>query len=146
MKLIAKPFCDLTSAEVYEIIKSRAEIFLFEQNIMCMDLDDIDYRSLHCFFTDGKRVTAYLRAFRSDDDAEAVTVGRVLTLTHGKGLGRELMEKSTAAIKQHFGCRRITLHAQKKAAGFYDKLGFNAVSDEFYEAGIPHVMMELEII
>lgn len=146
MELIAKTFCELTAAEVYEIIKSRTEIFLFEQNIMCMDLDDVDYRSLHCYFTDGKRVIAYLRAFPDKNAPDSVTVGRVLTLTHGIGMGRELMEKSVRAIEEHFNCRRIVLHAQKKAAGFYDKLGFKTVSEEFYEAGIPHVMMEKDII
>ena len=143
MEFTAKSFSELTTTELYEIIKSRSEIFLLEQNIICQDMDDVDYNALHCFFFDGKRVTAYLRAFCMAEDT--VTVGRVLTLEHGKGLGRKLLEKSIAEIKNRFSCKKISLHAQKHASGFYEKLGFNIVSDEFLEEGVVHVTMETEI-
>ncbi len=142
MNFIAKEFFELSAGELYEIIKSRTEIFMLEQKIICQDLDDIDYSSLHCFFTDGKRVNAYLRAFCQDD---AVIIGRVLTLKHGEGLGTELMKKSIAEIEKRFECKKISLHAQKQAVGFYEKMGFYTVSDEFLEEGVPHISMELEI-
>ncbi len=140
MDFFAKNFSQLTTTELYEIIKSRDEVFLLEQKIICMDLDDLDYQSLHCFLYDGKRVTAYLRAFSVG--ADEVIVGRVLTLTHQKGLGRILMEQSLEAIKQYFLCRKIIVHAQKQAMGFYEKMGFSTVSDEYLEQGIVHVTME----
>lgn len=142
MKFISKEFSELSAAELYEIIKSRTEIFLLEQNIVCQDLDDTDYKSLHCFFFDGKRVTAYLRAFSSDEDT--VTIGRVLTLKHGEGLGSELMKRSIEEIQKRFSCKKISVHAQKQAAGFYEKLGFCVVSDEFLEEGVIHITMERE--
>lgn len=145
MNLVVKAFSELSASEVYEITKSRAKIFMLEQNIICLDQDDIDYISLHCFFTEGKRVAAYLRAFASQDDPRSVTVGRVLTLEHGKGTGTELMKKSIPEIKKHFGRDKITVHAQTRAVRFYEKLGFSTVSDEFFEAGIPHVIMETTI-
>lgn len=43
MNLIIKRFDELTTRQLYEILKSRAEIFLLEQNIVCQDLDDEDY-------------------------------------------------------------------------------------------------------
>ncbi len=140
MELIAKSFFELSLEELYEIIKSRAEVFLLEQHIICQDLDDLDYQSLHCFFREGNRVTAYLRAFLLEP--EVVTVGRVLTLEHGKGFGRELMLQSMEAISKHFSCQKISLHAQKQAAGFYQKLGFHTVSNEFLEEGVIHITME----
>ncbi len=141
MKFIVKSFSELSLTELYEIIKSRSEIFLLEQNIICQDLDDTDYNSIHCFFVDGKRVTAYLRAFCSDKDV--VTIGRVLTLEHGKGLGSELMKRSMAEIRKRFRCKKISVHAQKQAVEFYKKLGFHVVSDEFLEEGVIHVTMEI---
>lgn len=140
MEFFAKKFSELSNIEVYEIIRSGTEVFLLEQNIICQDLDGVDYESLHCFFLDGKRVTAYLRAFKSEGDT--VTMGRVLTLNHGKGLGRELMEKSVEAVKEHFTCQKISVHAQKQAEGFYEKTGFKTVSGEFLEEGVVHVTME----
>lgn len=143
MDFIVKSFSELSLVELYEIIKSRSQIFLLEQNIICQDLDDVDYSSIHCFFFDGKRVTAYLRAFCLEKDV--VTIGRVLTLEHGKGLGSELMEKSIEEIKKRFECKKISIHAQKQAVAFYEKIGFHISSDEFLEEGVIHVTMEMEI-
>ena len=67
MNFISKKFNELTTVELYEILKSRTEIFLLEQRIICQDLDNKDYESLHCFFVDGERVIAYLRAFCSGE-------------------------------------------------------------------------------
>ena len=48
-----------------------------------------------------------------------------------------------AAIQEaeRLGQRQQTLTAQIHAAGFYERLGFTAVSEEFLEAGIPHIDM-----
>ena len=140
MNLVVKTFFELTLDELYEILKSRAEIFLLEQNIVCQDLDDIDRDSLHCFFTNENRVVAYLRAFPTGEDS--VTVGRVLTLEHRKGLGSQLMQKSLEEIKKRFGSKKILVHAQKQAMNFYEKMGFAVVSDEYLEEGIIHLTME----
>lgn len=144
-KFCAKPFEELSAAQVYEILKSRAEIFMLEQNIRCLDMDDVDYRSVHCFLEENSRVVAYLRAFYSDEDRNTVQLGRVLSLNHGAGLGTELMEKSLEYIKCHMPCRELTLHSQAYVSGFYEKFGFNAVSEPFLEEGIWHVSMTLQI-
>lgn len=145
MTFSAKDFSELSGAEVYEILKSRTEIFMLEQNIICQDMDDVDYVSTHCFFSDGKRAIAYLRAFVDENDKDTVIVGRVLTLEHGKGLGTELMKRSIDEIKKRYNCKKISIHAQRRAVGFYEKLGFVIVSDEFMEEGVPHFFMELEM-
>lgn len=143
MDFVVKTFWELSVDELYEILKSRAEVFLLEQNIICQDLDDTDRESLHCFFYNGERVTAYLRAFVSEKDA--VTIGRVLTLEHKRGLGSELMKKSIDAIKNRLNSKKIFVHAQKQAIGFYEKMGFKAVTDEYLEEGVIHVTMEKNI-
>ena len=125
MELTAKTFSELTPRELYEILKSRAEIFIIEQNINYNDMDDVDYESLHCFFTENGAVTAYLRAYRIDDDT--VKVGRVLTLRHGHGLGRELLEKSIPAIAKRMTCKKIHIDAQKHAVGFDGARAFGGV-------------------
>lgn len=145
MDLVAKEFKELTTIELYEILKARAEIFIMEQNINYQDMDNVDYESLHCFFQKGNEVIAYLRAYYIKGQADIVKVGRVLTLHHGEGLGRELLEKSIPAIKNRMKCKKICMDAQKYAIGFYEKLGFLVTSDEFLEEGIVHVAMELEL-
>lgn len=141
MEFIVKKFNELTTVELYEILKSRAQIFIMEQNINYQDMDDIDYRSLHCFLWENHRVVAYLRAFYTESNI--VKIGRVLTLEHGNGLGKKLMEQSILEIKAKMNPSKISMHAQKHAAGFYEKFGFQVTSDDFLEEGVVHVEMEL---
>ena len=142
MEFHAKTFDKLTACEIYEILKARMEVFLLEQHIVCLDIDGVDYDSLHVFYEENGRIEGYFRAFMAEG---AVKIGRVLTREHGKGLGRLLMENGLDAVKSHFGCKKILLHSQKHAEGFYKKLGFETVSDEYLEEGVPHVTMELGI-
>lgn len=143
MEFFAKSFQELSTTELYEILKTRAEIFVMEQKILYLDMDDIDYDSLHCFFMENGKVTAYLRAFYVDQDV--VRIGRVLTLEHGKGVGKELMIQSLSAVKSKMNCKKITMDAQKHAIGFYEKFGFQVTSGEFLEEEIVHVVMELSL-
>jgi predicted GNAT family N-acyltransferase len=73
-------------------------------------------------------------------------IGRmaVLQASRGTGLGLRLLE---AAIEEaaRQGHRRVFLHAQTHAIGFYRKAGFLPHGAEFMEAGIPHVEMTLEL-
>ena len=145
MNLIAKKFEELNTIELYEVLKARAEIFIMEQNINYQDMDDVDYKSLHCFFMEDNKVIAYLRAFYQENNNDIVKIGRVLTLKHGNGIGRELLEKSLNAIKEKMHCKKISMNAQKYAVGFYEKFGFKIVSNDFLEEGIVHVVMELDV-
>lgn len=138
MVLITKFFSELTTRELYEIVRARQEIFLMEQNIICRDFDGVDYDALHCFLWEDGRVVAYMRAFMVDGE---IHLGRFLTLRHGEGLGRQLMELSLPVVKEKLGCDKISFHAQKHAEGFYLKLGCKTVSDVFLEEGIEHVVM-----
>ena len=74
MEFFAKTFDELTTKELYEILKSRSQIFTIEQNIHCQDMDDIDYNSLHCYIMDDNKVVAYLRSFSQDDKKYIVLV------------------------------------------------------------------------
>ena len=142
-RFYSKKFEELKAAELYEILRSRAEIFVVEQKISYVDMDGIDYNSLHCFIEDGGRVIACLRAFYDKDGS--VKIGRVLTITHGGGVGRRLMELSLADVKEKMPTHLIYVNAQEHAVGFYEKFGFSVVSEVFYEENIPHYRMELKI-
>lgn len=143
MKFIAKQFDELTANELYEILKSRAEIFVVEQNVVYNDMDNMDYKSLHCFIEDNGKILAYLRAFLKEENV--VKAGRIMTVNHGNGLGRRLLENSIIEIGNIFNCKKICIDAQKHAVGFYEKFGFKTVSDEFLEDGTVRISMELEL-
>ena len=145
MELVIKKFNELTTKELYELLKARAEVFVVEQECIYQDLDDIDYDSLHIFYKQDEKVIAYLRAYPKKNTKNVMQIGRVLTLEHGKGLGRKILEEGIKAIAEKTDAIKIFAEAQKRATGFYEKVGFKVISDEFLEDGIPHVEMEMDL-
>lgn len=149
MECVSKFFDELTTTELYEILKARAEIFVVEQNCIYQDMDDRDYASLHVYCVDNvnsinkNRVTAYLRIFPKPDEPGVVQMGRVLTLKHGEGLGAILLSEGIKLCKEKLGATSIYLEAQCYATGYYEREGFRICSEEFLEDGIPHVAMRL---
>ena len=141
MNWTIKTFDELTCKEIYEILKSRAEVFVKEQKISYVDEDDIDYKSWHVFAMENDRVAAYLRAFK--DGESTLKIGRVLTLVHRKGTGSQLMKYAISELKTKTKCKKFIMDAQSHVISFYQRLGFKITSEEYLEEGIPHVDMEL---
>ena len=141
MNWTIKTFDELTGKEIYEILRSRAEVFVKEQKISYVDPDGVDYKSWHVFAMEDERVCAYLRAFNDGDNT--IKIGRVLTLVHGKGTGTQLMKYAISELKAKTGCKKIIMDAQSHAISFYKRMGFTITSEEYLEEGIPHVDMEL---
>lgn len=62
-------------------------------------------------------------------------------LYQGQGNGKELVRFAERwAINNEY--KKIELHARKQAQGFYEKLGYEKVGDEFLEVDIPHFKMQ----
>ena len=143
MDLIVKHFKELTTNELYEILKTRAEIFVVEQDCPYQDLDDKDQNAIHIFcWNDNKRVAACLRVFWKDEKEGVAQIGRVVTLEHGTGLGGKLLHAGVELAINQFKAKKIYLEAQEYAKGYYAREGFEVVSEPFLEDGIPHVKME----
>ncbi len=143
MKFVAKKFSDLTNSQVYEILKARSKVFMFEQKIWYLDMDNVDYSADHLFLEQNGEVVAYLRAFEGEKESE-IHIGRVLSVEHNKGLGTKLMNNAFDYFMKN-KVKSIVLNSQITAVRFYEKLGFNTVGDEFIEAGIPHIKMEKDL-
>jgi ribosomal protein S18 acetylase RimI-like enzyme len=65
----------------------------------------------------------------------------VLNNLQGKGIGRALMQFAENIARDR-GFHKITMHARKSAIGFYEKLGYQVIGEEFEEVTIPHYIME----
>ena len=141
MNFVSKFFEELTTTELYEIMKARVNVFVVEQNCPYPELDDIDYESLHIYYENAGHVQAYIRAFVKEPGT--VQMGRVLTVDRGKGLGGTLLKEGLREIRSNFDLQKIYIEAQTYAIGFYEREGFVVCSGEFLEDGIPHVKMEL---
>ncbi len=62
----------------------------------------------------------------------------------GTGIGRELLLYAET-IARAKGFNKITMHARNTALGFYEKLGYRIIGEEFIEVTIPHFEMEKEL-
>lgn len=123
----------------------REAVFIQEQNVPAeLEWDEFDARCLHliAFDPDGSPIgTARLLPIGT-----VGTIGRMAVLKEwrARGVGRVLVHRLLDEAKKR-GITQLVLHAQTHAVGFYEKFGFRAVSEEFMEAGIPHVKMALHL-
>jgi ribosomal protein S18 acetylase RimI-like enzyme len=69
----------------------------------------------------------------------------VLNTLQGKGIGRALMQFAENIARDR-GFSTITMHARKTATGFYEKLGYRVIGEEFEEVTLPHVVMEKNLV
>ena len=139
----AKQFSDLTTKELYEILKARFTVFVGEQHIHYVDEDNIDYLATHFSLRRQGLVLAYARMFPAKGKG-VYTIGRMLTIERGQGFAKYLMTRiveEARARKAH----KLRLHAQVQAEPFYEHLGFRTVGDVFSEAELPHVLMEMTL-
>jgi ElaA protein len=139
-----KSFEELTTAELYAILRLRSEVFIIEQNCAYQDLDNSDQKALHLMGTGkGGELLAYTRIFGPGIKFTEASIGRVVTSpqARGKGAGRELMERSISELQQHYGVIPIKIGAQQYLQRFYTSLGFEQTSDTYLEDGIPHIEM-----
>jgi len=141
MELTVKKFEELTASELYEILKARADIFVVEQSCIYNDLDGNDQMAYHVFLHDENGIAAYLRVVPAGVYDDSVRIGRVITTRRGLGLGSRIMKEGLCVARDRLSADKITISAQTHAIGFYRKNGFDVVSDEYLEDGIPHVKM-----
>ena len=123
----------------------RFTVFVEEQGVdPDIEIDKHEDEATHFVaYADDEPVgTARLR--EPQDSLGKVERLAVLPAHRGEGLGRQLMDAIEDEAKR-WGLERLTLHGQLRVADFYDHLGYEQVSDEFEEAGIPHVEMTKSI-
>ena len=141
LTLHKKLFSELTTEELYELLRIRSEVFVVEQNCVYQDMDGDDQASVHLWLTDQDRVVALCRVCPAGTHMKEVSIGRVITTERGKGYGKRIMLAGIEAAKEHFGATAIEIEAQEYAKGFYEQVGFRKSSDPFILDGIPHIKM-----
>ncbi len=142
MNLYIKHFNELTTMELYRILRARAEIFVVEQDCVYQDLDNKDLNAWHVWFEDEDGVAAYCRVLDKGVSYEGEgSIGRVITVKRGTGLGYKVMMEGIRVAEEKFGQTSLRISAQQYAQGFYEKCGFVRVSEPYLEDDIPHVQM-----
>ena len=144
MTLRIKHFSELTTEELYAILRLRVSVFVVEQNCPYMELDNLDQDAIHVWLEDEDGIEAYLRILDRRAENENVAIGRVITVKRRCGMGTRILQEGIKAARELLGADKIYVEAQTYAKGLYEKQGFQQVSAEFLLDGIPHVRMILE--
>ncbi len=143
MQFEFKQFSELTLDELYEILQLRAEIFVVEQDCIYNDLDGLDKLAVHQFLKKNGEIVAYSRLLKPGTRFPEYSIGRVVVKKseRGTGLGIEMMNEAKNYILNEWKATKIKISAQKYLQKFYEDLGFEIVTDEYLEDGIPHFGM-----
>lgn len=141
-----KRFDDLTTRELYSIIKTRIDVFVVEQECPYEEADNKDQDAAHLYMEDGGRIISYARLVPAGISYPQASIGRVLVDKEyrGNGYATSLLEKSIAFITREWGEKEIKIQAQTYLQNFYRSFGFRQVSDEYLDDGIPHIDMLLQ--
>ncbi|MBR0062974.1 MAG: GNAT family N-acetyltransferase [Oscillospiraceae bacterium] len=145
MTLNIKRYGELTRDELYSIVKLRIDVFVVEQSCPYPELDGLDQDAVHVWIEDGGEIQAYLRVMDRGAESEHVSIGRVVATKRRSGLGTRVLKEGIRAAKQYFGADSVYLEAQTYAREFYEKQGFEQISEPFMLDGIEHIKM-LKII
>ncbi|MCP8969532.1 GNAT family N-acetyltransferase [Ectobacillus ponti] len=138
-----KSFAELTAMEVYDMLRERTQVFVVEQNCAYLEVDGYDLPACHLLGKENGQVVAYARILPAGTRYTRASIGRVLVKQEyrGEGLARELMLQAMAFIRDVLQEETVKIQAQEYLRGFYESLGFGAITDPYLDDGIPHIDM-----
>lgn len=133
---------DHGSKEYQQMVKLRNDILRqplglsFDEEELAREKEDI----LIGAFDDDEMLACCLLT-KTDNHSLRLRQMAVQNNLQGKGIGASMMNFAET-IARDKGYKRLLMHARKTALGFYEKLGYRVVGDEFTEVTIPHYIME----
>jgi ElaA protein len=140
---VVKSFEQLSTRELYELLRLRNEVFIVEQNCVFPDLDGKDQQCHHLLGTESGNLMAYSRIVPPGLSYVYPSIGRILTAPSGRGrkYGIELMERSIAILEERYGATPIRIGAQLYLKKFYESFQFRQSGEVYDEDGIDHLEM-----
>jgi ElaA protein len=144
-----KKFCELTTTNLYELLRLRVDVFVVEQVCPYPELDgkDTHGHTLHVAIRMAEgALAAYLRVLAPGVSYPGVSFGRVVTARafRGQGLSHELVKKAVDLARLNWPGIPIQIGAQEYLTAFYQSHGFEATSPIYLEDNIPHIDMTLK--
>ena len=142
--VVRKTWSELSTTELYSILKLRTDVFFVEQRIDEEELDwrDTEETTEHLWIADDQGTASYLRIIVDPEPTHQGarhSFGRVVTRADRRGHGlSSILIREVLATHGH---EPFVLHAQEYIAPLYAKFGFVAFGETYVEAGIPHISM-----
>lgn len=144
-----KHHTELSTQELYAILRLRAEVFVVEQQCVYLDVDGQDLLgdTCHLMAWREQQLVAYLRLLDPVQHDGNVVIGRVVTApsARGQGIGHDLMVQALDHAGRKWPGQPIYLSAQAHLQGYYGRYGFEPVGEVYLEDGIPHIGMRRDL-
>ena len=159
-----KTFDELTSVDLYHILKARAQVFVVEQNCAYQDMDEVDFDCLHLVAHQNEALIGYCRIIPPEFNTLQVNlsvahpagktassmpaIGRVLVLAEHRdnGVARQIMTQAIKYCHKKYAKKTIVISAQAYLLSFYESLGFIPEGEHYLEDGIEHIKMTLPLL
>ena len=124
----------------------RKTVFIEEQQVPVeLEIDGLDDEALHYLVSQQQTPCATARVRLTPKGAKVERMA-VLKTHRQKGIGLQLLQFIMHDLQARALADQMLLSAQTHAIGFYEKLGFSVCSDEYQDAGIPHVDMQHNLV
>ncbi len=146
------PFNQLSSEQLYSLIKRRIDIFVVEQQCAYAELDnkDLHPQTLHLLAYEPAKPpaeqaepVAYARLLAPGVSYDSASIGRILVAHNYRGsqLSQQLLNRAITHCRQQWPTNAITIGAQAALQRFYQDFGFEPTSSIYDEDGIDHIDM-----
>lgn len=137
------PWEELDRDLLYQIVKTRFDIFVLEQKCFYPEFDNLDQKALHIVCREEGELLAYARVFPPGAYYEEVAIGRVLVSdrARGRGMMKALIKECHREVLQRFDTQRVRLNAQAYLQSAYEGLGYQVLKGPYNEDGIDHYEM-----
>ena len=117
-----------------EILRQPLGLDLLDEDLSA----EADY--LHFGIVEGRRVIACVLGVPVSDVKVKIRQMAVSADFQNRGVGKTLLSNSETSLKQR-GFQFLELDARTSAVGFYQKLGYHKLGEEFLSVSIPHQKM-----
>ena len=115
MNTVIKKFSELSTEEIYNILKLRSEVFVVEQDCVYQDIDGKDEQAIHVLGYKDQKLVAYTRIFKPGDYFKESSIGRVVVSEKERKYkyGYEIMKASINVVKEEYNKEAIIISASK---------------------------------
>ena len=139
--------CKLVTSdtELQGAFEVRRLVFVQEQGVAeALEYDGLDDEALHVIARDGDIIVGTARVrFPAPNQAKIERMA-VLEPFRRKGIGSAILSFVKQELRNK-GIEHVALHAQTTVTGFYSLHGFQETGRPFWEAGIEHMEMRMDL-
>lgn len=146
MRVEVKKLEELSSLELYELLRLRTDVFVVEQKCAYPEVDAHDKIATHVLAWEDDQLVACARILPPGSNYPEASIGRVAVhqQLRGKELGKQVFNSALREALRLYPGENVKVQAQCYLEKFYQDFGFKTISKPYPDVGIMHVDMILK--